>query len=100
MEMLALCALAPVEPEMSKAGHYGQYLTSEYLSSDNFLRQRCMDRQWQIADKDTKYLSKKMEMEMSTPDNMDKVCDTRLRALQTVTLTFSFPSWSLCTCRY
>ena len=38
-------------------------------------------------------------MEMSTSDNMDKVCNTCLHAL-TVTLYFSFPSWSLGAYRY
>ena len=99
MEMLVLCALAPVDPGMSKADHLQICHQNSWAQTI-----RCASAAWTGSGKFLTRIrssyGRSWKWEMSTPDNMDKVCNTRLRALQTLTRTFSFPSWSLCTYRY
>ena len=54
MELLALCALALVEPGMSEADHWQICGENSWAQAIRCANRRCMDRQWQIADKDTK----------------------------------------------
>ena len=91
MEMLALCALAPVEPGMNKADHLREILSSEQLSSDDSLCQHWRDRQWQIPDKDVKWLWKELEMEMSTSDNLGQGLQYKLASSAYCDTNFLFP---------